>query len=142
MSAFIITDSNMENILIKFFKNKIKCTHKNALLYTNEGYCPDCGEYLVKNYYIVRCSRCDIKRQAKLSFGEIVPLNKYCCNCGSKEYYIEKLDKVNFIDANYAIYLKEIADNIKILHPEAQVWVEDENNFEDKIIKRITLKMV
>ncbi len=130
----------MKNILLKFFQNKINCSHKNALLYANEGYCPDCGQYLIKNFYIIRCSRCDIKRQAKLNFGEIVPTEKFCQNCGNSQYYIEKLDSVNFIDATYAIYLKEIADNIHLLHSETQVWVEDECNVEDNIIKQITLK--
>lgn len=116
----------MKNILISFFKNKNKCTHKNALLNSSEGYCPDCGQYLIKNYYLVRCSCCDIKRQAKISWGEIIPTEKFCSNCGNQDYYIEKIDSVNFIDAQYAIYLKEIADEIKNLHPEAQIWVEDE----------------
>ena len=117
----------MKNILIKFFKNKNKCTHKNALINTNEGYCPDCGQYLVKNYYIVRCASCDIKREAKLYWGEIVPKNKFCSNCGTSEYYIEKLDKINFIDAQFAIYIKEIAEEIKNQSPETQIWVEKEN---------------
>ena len=115
----------MENILIKFIKSKQKCRHKNALLYSDSGYCPDCGQFLVKNYYIVRCSCCDIKREAKLSWGEIVPQEKFCSNCGSSEYYIEKLDSLNLIDAHYAVYLKEIADEIHIRRPEAQIWVED-----------------
>lgn len=126
----------MKNILIKLIERKNKCSHKNALLTQNAGYCPDCGQYLVKNYYLVRCSRCDIKREAKIFWGEIVPKNKFCENCGSMEYYIEKIDSINFVDANYALYLKEIADELKILHPEAQIWVEKE----DKTIKRIGLK--
>ena len=115
----------MDNILIKFIKSKNKCTHKNALLYSDSGYCPDCGQFLVKNYYIVRCSCCDIKREAKLSWGEIVPVKRFCSNCGSSEYYIEKLDSLNLIDAQYAVYLKEIADEMHFHHPEAQIWVED-----------------
>ena len=125
----------MENILIKFIKSRHKCSHKNALLYTDSGYCPDCGQYLVKNYYIVRCSCCDIKREAKLSWGEIVPAEKFCSNCGSSEYYIEKLDSLNLVDAQYAIYLKEIASELYNLHPEAQIWVE-----EDEKIKQIPVK--
>lgn len=126
----------MKNILLAFFQKQNKCTHKNALIGTNEGYCPDCGQYLVKNYYIVRCSRCDIKRQAKLYWDEIVPIDKYCSNCGCSDYYIEKLDSVNFIDANYAIYIKEIANELKNLHPEAQIWVDNENG----TIKQISSK--
>jgi len=123
----------MKNILIKLFQNKYKCSHKNALLNSESGYCPDCGQYLIKNYYIVRCARCDIKRSAKLIWGEIQPSEKYCSNCGSEEFYIEKIDKVNFIDAQYAIYIKEIASEIKELHPETQVWVDEGNG----ILKQI-----
>jgi len=123
----------MKNILISFLTKQNKCSHKNALLHSNVGYCPDCGQYLIKNYYLVRCSRCDIKREAKLYWGEIVPMEKFCSNCGCSEYYIEKLDSVNFIDAKYAIYLKEIANEIKNLHPETQIWVD-----EGEILKQIT----
>ncbi len=114
----------MKNILITFIEKKNKCAHKNALLYSDSGYCPDCGQYLVKNYYLVRCSRCDIKREAKIVWGEVFPRDKYCSNCGAKEFYIEKIDKVNFVDANYAVYLKEIANEMQELHPEVQIWVE------------------
>ena len=62
-----------------------------------------------------------------------MPKDKYCSNCGSEEYYIEKLDKVNFVDAHYAIYLKEIADKMRDIHPEAQIWVEDGD-----VLKQIT----
>ena len=118
----------MKNILISFLTKQNKCSHKNALLHSNEGYCPDCGQYLVKNFYIIRCSRCDIKREAKISWGEVVPNSKFCSNCGCSEYYIEQLDKVSFIDVKYAVYLKEIANEYKNLHPEAQIWVEKEGN--------------
>lgn len=124
----------MKNVLISFIKKQNKCSHKNALLCSNQGYCPDCGQYLVKNYYLVRCSRCDIKRQAKISWGEIVPSDKFCSNCGSSEYYIEKLDSVNFVDATYAVYLKEIANEMQILHPEAQIWVDEGEG----VVKQIT----
>ena len=115
----------MENILFKLIKKQCRCSHKNALLYSESGYCPDCGEYLVKNYYLVRCARCDIKREAKLVWGEITPKDKFCSNCGEEDYYIEKIDKVNFVDAHYAIYLKEIADKMHSLHPETQIWMEE-----------------
>ena len=124
----------MKNILLKFIKNKNKCNHKNALLHTDNGYCPDCGQYLIKNYYLIRCSRCDIKREAKLAWGEIITTQKFCSNCGEQNFYIEKLDKVSFIDAKYAIYLKEIASEIQTLHPESQIWVEDND-----IIKQLSV---
>ena len=125
----------MKNILISFLTKQNKCSHKNALLHSDSGYCPDCGQYLIKNYYLVRCSRCEIKREAKICWGEIVPMEKFCANCGSQEYYIEKIDSVNFIDAKYAIYLKEIANEMQNLHPETQIWVDEGDN----VIKQISV---
>jgi len=125
----------MKNILIKFFENKQKCTHKNALLNQERGYCPDCGQYLQKNYYLVRCSVCDIKREAKICWGEIVPKEKYCTDCGSQEFYIEKIDKINFIDAKYAVYLKEIASEYLKHHPEIQIWVDEGGGKIEKLTK-------
>ena len=123
----------MTNILLKLIRNKCRCSHKNALLNSTSGYCPDCGQYLVKKYYLVRCSRCDIKRTARLVWDEIVPTERYCSNCGSDEYYIEQIDKINFIDAKYALCIKEIANELADLHPDVQVWVDDEKGY----VKRI-----
>lgn len=124
----------MKSELLNFIFKKNKCNHKNALLNSNEGYCPDCGKYLKKTYYLVRCSCCDIKREAKIYWGEILPANKYCPNCGNREYYIEKLETINLVDANFAVYLKEEAIQEKCISPEIQIWVEDEKQ------KQITAK--
>lgn len=123
----------MKNILIKFLKNQNKCSHKNALINSSFGYCPDCGKFLIKNYYLVRCSCCDIKREAKITWGEIEPQQRFCSNCGASEYYIEKIEALNFIDVKFAVCLKEIANEMQELHPEVQIWVDNEPN----IIKQI-----
>ncbi|MCD8025292.1 MAG: hypothetical protein LUE64_07140 [Candidatus Gastranaerophilales bacterium] len=93
----------------KFFRNILKCSHKNALLHGNEGYCPDCGEYIRKSYYIVRCNCCGIKREAKRRFDEIMPKEKFCTNCGNADYTVEKHEKLSFTDINYALEVKEQA---------------------------------
>ena len=67
-------------------------------------------------------------------WGEVVPVDKFCSNCGCEEYYIEKLDKVSFIDARYAVYIKEIAQELQTLHPEVQIWVDEQ----DGCVKQIT----
>jgi len=124
----------MKNI-ISFLRNKNKCSHKNALLFSDNGYCPDCGKYLEKKYYIVRCTCCNIKRPAKIFWGEIVPVEHFCTNCGNSEYYIEQVDNINFIDAKYAVYLKEIVPEINISSSNTQVWVE-----ENKEVKKISMQ--
>ena len=133
----------MFDILIKLLKKHNKCTHKNALLHSEQGYCPDCGQYLVKSYYLLRCSCCGVKREAKVVFGEILPKDNFCTNCGCEDYYIEKIDKINFIDANYAIYLKEpVFNENKNLNYSTFVWSENANkiamdNVEDKIYEEL-----
>ncbi len=103
-----------------------KCTHPHALINTNEGYCPDCGKYLKKYFYIIRCSSCNIKREGSISIEGIKPLTRYCPNCGGVEYYIEKHEKIDITDIRYAIHTKEEIEH-PTLSETVQVWVE---NFE------------
>lgn len=123
----------MINLFDLFFK-KSTCAHTNALINANEGYCPDCGAYVKKYFYIVRCSRCDVKREAKVYFGDILPKEKFCTNCGSKEFYVEKLEKISFIDVAYAIYTKEELTQSQIELASAQIWVDDENKMPVKYL--------
>lgn len=111
--------------------NLFKCRHNGALLYSNEGYCPCCGKYLKKSYYIIRCLHCDIKRGAKREFGKIIPEEQFCTNCGEKEYYIEKYDKLNFVDINYAIEVKEEIE-LKQKDFDFEVWIDNKENSDEK----------
>ncbi len=107
----------------KYIKDLFKCRHKNALLYSNEGFCPDCGRYLKKNYYVVRCAHCDFKRAAKKNFDEIAPVEKFCTNCGESGFIIEKYDRLNFVDINYAIEVKEEVER-ESLSLGFEIWVD------------------
>jgi len=131
----------MKKLLHLFFKKRFSCTHKHALIQDNEGYCPECGVYLKKYFYIVRCKCCDIKRDAKMHFEEIVPSEKYCTNCGSEEFYIEKLEQINFTDVRFAVHKKETHEPVRIKET-TQVWVEEISRAEQnlpplRLIKRI-----
>ena len=94
--------------LTKLFNLKFekKCTHDKIYPDLDFGYCPDCGKLIKNDWYITRCACCGVKLVAKIHNDEIVPQNHYCQNCGSQEYTVEKLDKINFIDINYAVLVK------------------------------------
>ena len=59
---------------------------------------------------------------------------KFCPNCGASDFHIEELDKINFIDINYAVCKKVVIShqscNIR------QIWVEkdDKLNKETKLL--------
>ncbi len=99
-----------------------KCTHDKMGLYSGGGYCPDCGEYVENQWYLVRCSCCGIKRVAITRGITVLPKDTFCTNCGEQEYYIEKLDHVNFIDINYATVVQTIKYDLK--QSFTQSWVE------------------
>lgn len=113
--------------IFDLFLRKTTCAHTHALINTNEGYCPDCGKFVKKYFYIVRCSCCEVKREAKVYFGEVLPKDKFCTNCGSKEFYVQKLDTISFIDIDYAVYTKEVFELDRADYASTQVWVENEN---------------
>jgi len=128
--------------LCSIINNSAKCRHSNALLNSNEGYCPDCGVYLKKYYYVLRCSCCNHKREASRAvFGnrnEVVPVSKYCPVCGGAEFHVEKYEKLNLIDISYAIEVKEefsFENPGCVGESKTTVWVEpcEEENGADEI---------
>lgn len=121
----------MLDFFINFFGLRNKCSHRNALLNSEEGYCPDCGKYLKKYYYIIRCKHCDIKRKGEVLYQGIYPVDSFCENCGGDDFYVEKLEKINFFDIKYAIISKEVVEDENPLQEVFQIWTECD--FREKI---------
>lgn len=109
--------------LTNLFNFKQNCQHDKILPNLDFSYCPDCGKLISNVWYITRCSCCGVKLRTTSRNGKIFPQYHYCSNCGSKEFIVEKLDKINFIDINYAILIKtEIKNEIKT--NTTQCWQE------------------
>ena len=88
-----------------------ECTHDKVPPDADYCYCPDCGELIENQWYIVRCTSCGLKEVATLKNGEIVPIDKFCHNCGGNNYTVERLEKVDCININYAVLVKTIVKN-------------------------------
>jgi len=110
--------------LTNLFGLKKVCTHDKITPDMDFGYCPDCGKLIKNEWYITRCSCCGVKVRAIVRNGEVVPQNHYCTNCGSEEYVVEKLDKINFIDINYAVLMKKEFDQVEKQRFTTQCWQE------------------
>ena len=83
-----------------------KCNHDKIRPDMEQGYCPDCGKLIKNEWYITRCSCCGVKMKAMVRNGQIVPQNHYCSNCGNENFSVEKVEKINFIDINFAALVK------------------------------------
>ena len=88
-----------------------KCTHDNIPIVQDYYYCPDCGELIENQWYLVRCATCGLREPATIRNGEVVPLNKFCHNCGDKSYIVERIDKIDCININYAVLVKTVVEN-------------------------------
>ena len=89
----------------------IRCTHDKIRPDVEQAYCPDCGKLIKNEWYITRCSCCGVKMRAMVKNGQIVPQEHFCSNCGGEEFTVEKVEKINFIDINFAALLKtEVPD--------------------------------
>lgn len=84
------------------------CSHDKVPPDADYYYCPDCGELIENQWYLVRCKSCGLKEIATVKNGEIVPADKFCHNCGGSEYTIERLPKIDCININYAVLIKTI----------------------------------
>jgi len=111
-------------MIMELFKLHKTCQHEKVKIDADFSYCPDCGELIENQWYIARCACCGVKLKANINKkGEIISQENFCHNCGSKNYIIERIDKINFIDISYAVLLKaivttEMADYI-------QSWTEN-----------------
>lgn len=111
-------------MILDFFGLKKTCTHSKIPNDVDAAYCPDCGEYVENKWYLTRCSCCNIKRPAIVSFGKIKPRGNYCPNCGSKEFYVEEVEKINFINIDYCVCIKQaIIENTGTSRN--QIWVDN-----------------
>ena len=102
---------------------KNKCAHDKITPDIEQGYCPDCGKLIKNEWYITRCNCCGVKMKAMVHKGEIVPQNHYCTNCGSHDFNVEKLEKINFIDINFAALVKTEVES-EVIYSTAQCWQE------------------
>src|SRR5574344_563997 len=125
---------------ISYFKSKNTCNHDKISPDIDCGYCPDCGEFIENQWFIVRCACCGIKEKATIVKGKIIPQSNFCKNCGSNEFEIEKIVKINPSDLHFAVLVKQIISHKTISF--IQTWVESRqeklNKFlSDKIIKSV-----
>lgn len=101
-----------------------QCMHEKITPEQEQGYCPDCGKLIKNEWYITRCSCCGVKMKAISKNDIIMPQNHYCSNCGSKEFSVEKVNKINFVDINFAVLIKkEVSDKKK--NYSTQFWQEN-----------------
>ena len=109
-------------MLFDYLFGKKECLHSKIPLEVECTYCPDCGELVENQWFVLRCACCGVKVRAIIRNGKIVPVDKHCTNCGMSDFNVEKLDKVNFINVSYAVLLK------KAVHSESfsftQSWVD------------------
>lgn len=120
-------------MILNLFKTIKECQHDKVSPDVEKAYCPDCGMLVENKWYLTRCSCCNIKRISYNSFGVIKPVSKFCPNCGAKDYRLEELDHINFIDINFAV-VKKVEVPAKGFYPRNQIWVDEKDNQPQRLI--------
>jgi len=119
----IIIIKNMIKIIGKLL-NINNCTHANVDTNKPFSYCPDCGKLIKINWYVIKCACCGKKRVGIFRGNKAVPFEKFCTNCGTEDYIVEKLEHCNYFDMNYAIAKKE-EETGEIKQEFTETWVEE-----------------
>ena len=118
-------NSSFNSILKIFFPSlNTKCGHEKILPNVEQAYCPDCGKLIENRWFITRCKCCGVKMKAIIKNGNIIPQEHFCSNCGSREYSVEKIEKINFIDIKFAVLEKHEADEQPQLGKTTTCWQE------------------
>ena len=58
--------------------------------------------------------------------GKIVPVEKHCVNCGTDDFVVERLEKVNFINIDCAVLMKKAVETENT--DTTQSWVDVTNS--------------
>ncbi|MFA7659451.1 MAG: hypothetical protein WCY19_08460 [Candidatus Gastranaerophilaceae bacterium] len=102
---------------------KTSCNHEKIIPNMVSGYCPDCGEYVENHWYITRCACCGVKQKATFRNGKISADTKFCRNCGGSSFAVEELDRIDIVNINYAVILKQVIQNKR--QSFIQTWIEE-----------------
>lgn len=108
------------------FKFQNECTHENITPDMDTAYCPDCGKLIKNEWYITRCACCGLKLESCMKNDEIIPRKRFCTNCGSSNFAIEQIEKINFIDIKFAVLTKRIIEET-IICSTTRCWQEKSN---------------
>ncbi len=109
-------------IILELFRKNRVCTHDRVKPDAELSYCPDCGELIQNQWFLTRCACCGVKLKATIKSGEIIPENHFCRNCGAREFVVERLKKINFIDIDYAVLVKTVIK--PSVDEKIQSWVD------------------
>ena len=93
---------------MEYLKRNRVCHHDKVTPEVDFAYCPDCGELIENQWFIMRCACCGVKVKAMIKNGEIVAEEKFCHNCGSSIYTIDKIDKINFIESKHTAIREDL----------------------------------
>ncbi len=122
--------------ILELFKFNRVCQHSKVRPDVDFAYCSDCGELIENQWYLVRCACCGVKIKGIIKNGEIVPEKNFCHNCGTKDYVIERINKINFIDISYAVLVKAVVTHNFTNF--TQSWVENDfrtSNYRPRLLQ-------
>ena len=118
----------INNLFLELVYNlipKSECQHDKVSPLSDGEYCPDCGRYIVNEWYITRCKCCGVRLQSVKKGESIIPAEKFCHNCGGSDFYLEKLSKIDFVNINYAVLIKRSAEE-GVFISTTQCWQDEE----------------
>ena len=122
-------------IVLDLFRKNMKCSHSLVKADVDFAYCPDCGELIENQWYLVRCACCGVKLRGMIKNGEVVLEKHFCHNCGARDFVVERIDKINFIDINYAVLVKAVVPNHEYNY--TQSWVDAKTSYcKPKLLKQ------
>jgi hypothetical protein len=111
-----------------------KCNHPHMNQFNSGIHCPDCGEIINVSWITVRCQQCKALRMPKIiNQNKVVPLEKYCTNCGSEKWFSSRSGNLNFSEYMYGISVKEVLEEDKTSEEsKTDVWVEQSDKSETR----------
>ena len=124
--------------ILELFNFSKPCEHTHVRPDVDFAYCPDCGELIENQWFLVRCACCGVKLRGIIKNKQIVPDERFCHNCGNRDFVVERINKINFIDISYAVLLK-VPVHSDSSQEYTQSWVEHDfktSNYKQRLLQQ------
>lgn len=102
------------------FKCTFSCNHLRTPINEGQCYCPDCGQGLVYQWVVLRCTECRVRRESRYYLRHVVPAQRCCVWCGHDAVQVEFLETPLYFQLNQARLIVQEAQ--QYLDGRAAAW--------------------
>jgi hypothetical protein len=78
------------------------CRHWRTPVNEGKCYCPDCGQGVIFQWVVVRCTTCRVRVDSRMLLRQVLPVRRCCPACGERAFRFEYLESPSYFQLHKA----------------------------------------